>query len=503
MTQAGSGRSTLLPQDPAVRNSLLFLALFQLIMWTIVPMLVHASPSLDIVEGFTWGNAWQAGYFKHPPLSPWLTAASTQLFGKNLFAVFVLSPCAILTALAFIWMLAREFFDERSSAVGLYLVSAQLYFNFLTPEFNHNIMQIPLWAAAFALYWRAVTRGSIGYFLALGIVLGLCALAKYSAVLLYALLTGFSLMQSDILRKLKLTHVLACIAAATAIAAPNMIWQVTNDFPSVKYAEGRLGEKLSWFQRLAQSIKFLLSQIGMLLPVIVATLVAGRKTQSDFSLSPLARRYLIAVAFGPALLVLPIILIGGNAVRTMWGASMFTAIGLVALLWLGSQGVARLFSRKWWITWVLMSLIFMTLYSVMVRFGPLAKNRVSRAIYPGPEIALEVEQAWRTRTNAPLRYVVGEVWTAGNVAFFAEETPQVFIESNSRYSPWIDAKRLAACGALLIWQHESDKAPVPGWLRLYPAATTPVVKQFSVNGHPKNQLKIAWAIVPPQGECLR
>jgi hypothetical protein len=497
----GLHRSTLLPQDPAVRRSLLFLALFQLLMWTAVPMSVHVSPSLDIVEGFAWGNAWQAGYFKHPPLSPWLTAVSTHLFGKNLFAVFVLSPLAILTALTFVWTLSREFFSERASAVGLYLVSSQLYFNLLTPEFNHNVMQIPLWAAAFALYWRAVTRGNIGYFIALGIVLGLCALAKYSAVLLYAVLAGFTIVRPDVWRKLKITHVLVCIASATVVAAPNMIWQVAHDFPSVKYADDRMGEKLSWLERLTQALKFLAAQAGMLLPIIVATLIAGRKAQSDLGLSPLARAYLITIAFGPALLVLPIILVGGNAVRTMWGMSMFTAIGLAALLWLGSQGVTRLFTRKWWIVWLIGSLVFLSLYAVMVRFGPLAKNRISRALYPGPQIAVEVEQEWRTRTNAPLSYVVGEVWMAGNVAFFADETPQVFIESNDRFSPWIEANRLAACGALLIWQHEPDKKSVPEWVRSYPAASEPKVKKFSVGGRPNLQVEVAWAIVPPQGQC--
>lgn len=492
--------TSLWPADPAVRRSVWFLLLFQLILWTALPVLVHDSPSLDIIEGFAWGNAWQAGYFKHPPLSPWLTAASTHLFGKNLFAVFILSPLAILAAQAFIWVLSREFFDERAAAVGLYLVSSQLYFNLLTPEFNHNVMQIPLWAASFALYWRAVTRGRIAYFILLGLALGLCALAKYSAVLLYATLGGFTLLHRDVWRRLRPAHVLACIAAATAVAAPNMIWQITNDFPSVKYAENRMGEKLGWLQRLGQALKFLATQAGMLLPVIVAALIAGRKARRDAALPSLARAYVLTAAFVPALLVLPLILVGGSAVRTMWGAPMFTMIGLAALLWLGRQGVARLFSRRWWLAWLIASLVFLTLYAVMVRFGPLAKNRVSRALYPGAQIARELEQDWRIRTDAPLRYVVGEIWVAGNMAFFGKDTPEVFIESNSRFSPWIDTGTLKACGALLIWQQDANKG-APEWLRSYPAASPPSVRQFPVRGHPDLQVEVRWAVAPPQGNC--
>lgn len=494
-------RPALWPTDPAVRSSLLFLALFQLICWTALPMLVHVSPSLDIIESFSWGIEWQAGYLKHPPLSPWLIAASTALFGKNLFAVFILSPLAILAALFFIWMLSRQLFDEKTSTVGLFLVSSQFYFNLLTPEFNHNVMQIPLWAAAFALYWIAVTRGRLWHFMLLGAVLGLCVLAKYSAVLMYAALIGFTVCRPDIRRRLKFGNVLACVLVATAVAAPNIIWQIVNDFPSVKYAGDRMGETLSAFDRIKKAVKFLFAQMAIVSPLLITAYVAGRKSQADSAVAPAARAYIWTIVSVPLILCLLMVVVGGNTVRTMWGMPMFTAAGLAALLWMGPLGASRLFTRKWLLRWAVFSLIAMMLYATMVRFGPLWKKEVSRALYPGPAIAAHLEKDWRDRTGQPVHYVIGEVWAAGNVAFFAKDNPSVFIDGNRNASPWVDESQLKQCGALLVWKRDPDNPNAPGWLASYPDAQPVSSESFSVPGQPDLQETIDWTILPPQGQC--
>ncbi|NCU94823.1 MAG: hypothetical protein EBV48_02945, partial [Betaproteobacteria bacterium] len=158
----------LIPQDRQVRLALLLLVPAYLSAWCLAPVFVHDSPPLDVVEGWVLGQAWQAGYYKHPPLSPWLTAASTLLLGRSLWAVFILSPLVMLGGLAALWVLARQFLDERTSLVSVYLASTQLYFNLLIPEFNHNVMQTPLWAMAFALTWLAVRGGGVWLWAALG-----------------------------------------------------------------------------------------------------------------------------------------------------------------------------------------------------------------------------------------------------------------------------------------------------------------------------------------------
>jgi len=37
----------------------------------------------DMVEAYVWGQAWQAGYFKHPPLSAWYTGVWFAIFPRT------------------------------------------------------------------------------------------------------------------------------------------------------------------------------------------------------------------------------------------------------------------------------------------------------------------------------------------------------------------------------------------------------------------------------------
>jgi hypothetical protein len=50
-----------------------------------------------------------------------------------------------------------------------------------------------------------------------------------------------------------------------------------------------------------------------------------------------------------------------------------------------------------------------------------------------------------------LRYVIGDVWPAGNVAWYADDRPHVFLDGNPRISPWIDPDDLKKSGGVIIW----------------------------------------------------
>src|SRR5579859_7538300 len=46
-------------------------ALLHLALWTLVPTLLCRNLPLDVLEGIAYGQHWQWGYWKHPPL-PWI-----------------------------------------------------------------------------------------------------------------------------------------------------------------------------------------------------------------------------------------------------------------------------------------------------------------------------------------------------------------------------------------------------------------------------------------------
>ena len=63
--------------------------------------------------------------------------------------------------------------------------------------------------------------------------------------------------------------------------------------------------------------------------------------------------------------------------------------------------------------------------------------------------------------------MAGDVWLAGNVAFYGADRPSVFIDADPVKSPWIKPEALVQRGAVLIW---SASDPPPAWLGRFPAA---------------------------------
>jgi hypothetical protein len=128
-------------------------------LWTILPWAVATSPALDVVEGIIWGQEWQWGYYKHPPLpSTFLYLIWLVLPG---WAPFIASQICIAATLYFVYRLGQSTIGEERAVVGCLLLFGLYHFTFPTPQFNHNVAQMPLWAAAYYFGWRSCEGGRL------------------------------------------------------------------------------------------------------------------------------------------------------------------------------------------------------------------------------------------------------------------------------------------------------------------------------------------------------
>ncbi len=493
-----------------MRRALVALLLVYLVLWPLVAVVAHHSPPLDMIEGFVWSLHPQAGYYKHPPLPAWVIAASVGLLGKQSLALLWLGPLSIVAALAALWWLARQFLDERLSVVALFLTATQLYFNVLIPEFNHNVVQIPLWAVSIALFWLATRRGHWGWFIALGAALGLCLLAKYSAALLYLFMIVWLFIDRESRRYLTAGRVLVCAAIALAVATPHLLWLVQHDFQPLHYAQERMSEPLSVAGRLRDAVQFVAAQLGINSVMLLLALWFVRRTAlasttipatSTPMQLPIPTRFLLASMLLPLLASLLVPLVGGRPLRDMWAMMMFTTLGLALVSW-RPAAFARLFSARWLLAWCLLQALLMAGYAGQVYVKTQIRPSLSRANFPGPELAALIEADWREKTgNAPLRYLVGSTWAAGNVAFFANATPDVMINGDPRLSPWVAPERLAACGYVLLWaQDKAAREPGP-WMTAMNPGHPEASAEISPAAQPRLRVPVRWVIVLPDGRC--
>ena len=93
------------------------------------------------------------------------------------------------------------------------------YFTVPTPEFNNNVLQMPLWAWSALLFHRGLTRGALKYWLGLGGVLAALFYTKYSGGLLVPLFVGIALATGEGRRALQTS-----IATPAAIIGSDSHW---------------------------------------------------------------------------------------------------------------------------------------------------------------------------------------------------------------------------------------------------------------------------------------
>ena len=507
---AGAG-ARLIPGHPAVRTALLVMLLVYLVLWPLVATLSHHSPPLDMVEGFVWSLHPQAGYYKHPPLPAWVISASIALAGKQSLALLALGPLCIVAALVVLWWLARQFLDERQAIVALFLTTTQFYFNVLIPEFNHNVIQIPLWALSITLFWMATRRGQLIWFFLLGVSLGVCALAKYSAALLYLFLMIWPLLDIDSRRHLRIGKVMLCVVTAAMVAAPHLIWLLNHDFQPLHYAQERMSEHLSPAGRVSEVMSFLAAQLGILAVMLLLTawlMHRYRATQASVVSAPRQgvlsfsspAVFLCAASLIPLLLSCSVPLLGGRPLRDMWAMMMFTPIGVALVCWRPAM-FEVLCQRRWLVAWLMLQGLLMAVYAGNVYYKTQVRPSLSRANFPGPELAHLIENDWQKKTGAPLRYVVGSTWAAGNVAFFGKSTPDVLINGDYGVSPWVSPERLQACGYVLLWAPEKPGREPGPWMHDMNPGLPEAQTELSLPSQPAVRLTVRWVVVSPAGRC--
>ena len=98
-------------------RGLLWLLALQLISWALLPGLLVESLPLDVVEGVYWGQEWQWGYYKHPPLPAWILYLFERALGD--VGPFLLSQLCIGLTLLCVWHLGCRTLDRERAAFGV------------------------------------------------------------------------------------------------------------------------------------------------------------------------------------------------------------------------------------------------------------------------------------------------------------------------------------------------------------------------------------------------
>ena len=222
---------------PRPGNLIIGLCGLQFLAWGVLAILFTTAPPLDVVEMLSWGQEWQIGHHKHPPMPAWLAEISYQLGLGVIFGPSVMSQVCILLTFYFVYRLGTRLLNPASAVIGVFLLTGTFYFSWSTTELNHNVVQMPLWAASLYLFSHIWDNPKLGWpWIGLGLLAGFGVYFKYFAVVLYVVIVLWVLCDARLRPALFKFYPWLAGLIAIAVAAPQLYWLVVNDFLPFEYA---------------------------------------------------------------------------------------------------------------------------------------------------------------------------------------------------------------------------------------------------------------------------
>jgi hypothetical protein len=495
-------------QSPA--RLLAYLTILHTLLWVIIPSIVHRAPPIDVVEGYMWGREWVLATYKHPALPSWLIEASRVLTGGGIgWPVYIISQVFVAATLAIVYLLGRDLMDAPRAAAGAISLMAVEYLSWMSPQFNHNIAQLPFWVGSVWCVWRAVeaTAGRPGYnnpllwWGVLGLVSGIGVYAKLSHGMILLIISGWMLFDPIARRTLLTPGPWLAAAVCIAICVPLLRWLIVHDFQPLTYAAGRGIDPVKGSLLVFLPSLILISGPILLLASATSTFGAPwdlpRRPDGGPPTGERARAFLMIMTLVPIILTITTAIVKGAGLRASWTAPMLMLVGPAAIMAAsGSWGKMALVRQAAWTIPILV--IIPLLYAISMVIPVTDRGKPIRVAWPAQEIATRLSEIWARETGKPLKIVAGEAWVAGLVGVPHRDRPSILTDGNFDYSPWIAKDGVKRNGAFVLWD-ERTVSSLPLAMRALIGSHTVYREKFLIRGGRGDpMIELGYVIIPPE-----
>jgi 4-amino-4-deoxy-L-arabinose transferase-like glycosyltransferase len=436
------------------------------VLWTFILINLKAAQDvhMDVAEAFAWGQKFQLGYGKHPPLSGWVAGLWFRLFPVADWATYALAMTTLGTGLVICWLISLRVVDRRRAFFAVVMLALYPIFNFKGYKYNPDLLQLVTLPLLVLAYLHAFEQRSARAGLWLGLAGALALMTKYWVLTMIGAIGLAALLHPE--RLLFLRSPAPWVAIVTLVVAmiPHLVWLREVNFVPLTYA----GDVYGLSSRV-QSLQLVLGYIGhnlalLAVPVVLAAValawgsLSGARPLAPISpLSPgVADRTVnssqalniwiiqIVVAIGPPLGGL----IFSVYMKTDWGISLFflTPLALVALPRLRIQRIALFHITAMWLALTLVGLAA----SPYIAIAEVAENPNGASSYGArSQLARELTQAWRTRFHTRWAVVAGTTEIGEPMTFYSPDHPAPFTPGeiwSSGLTSLEEAKRLGFIG---------------------------------------------------------
>ncbi|MEZ4614779.1 MAG: glycosyltransferase family 39 protein [Caldilineaceae bacterium] len=185
--------------------------------------------TLDDARHLAWG------YVAYPPLTPLIARIALELFGPSLVGLRLFSSLAMSGAMVLAGLMARELGGNRSSQLVAVLAVAIAPITLIQGAlFQYVAFDYFWWVLIAYLTLRLINSDNPRWWLAIGVVIGLGMMTKYTMAFAVAALVGGVLL-TPARRYLRSPWLWGGVALSLLIVTPNLIWQAQHDWISLQF----------------------------------------------------------------------------------------------------------------------------------------------------------------------------------------------------------------------------------------------------------------------------
>lgn len=449
--------------DPFKRLTPLQATLLLIVASTLMRLFVANGVELSVDEAHyaLYGLHLDWSYFDHPPMVGWLQAIALQ-FGASNLAMRVVPMLLFAATSLVLYRVTLVLFPHETPWLGFTSV-ALLHSGVMFQLIGLAMLpDTPLLLLGLLLLWvlhGVMIEGRMQYWLWLGLLLGLAALSKYTAITLLATVL-LALTLSKQWRQLRSPWPWLAVALSFLLILPILYWNYRHDWISFAYQLHHGTGKPSW-----EFSRFFLSQLGQLLAYGPGLFVFGL-----IALVAGLRQWRARGVWMCLSLALPVLLLFG------WGGGYeMTLPHWTALGWAGLAPLtAYWLHRHWNLRWVRIgarSAIICSVLAIVLVFSEFAapwlpfkdNENLLRDIYGWEQAAhraeqLRVQMSAEPAGSTPMLFT--DNWTYGSrLAWYVRPTPvQITDKRYDQFDVWFGAPKNGARGILVLWP---DQQAIP------------------------------------------
>ena len=434
-------------------------ALVHAILWTRILIDLKAAQDvhMDVAEAFAWGQKFQFGYGKHPPLAGWIAGLWFDLFPVQDWATYLLAMTVLGVGLVICWFTALRVVDRRRAFLVVVMLALYPIFNFKGFKYNPDLLQLVTLPLVVLAYLDAFAKRTWRSGVLLGLAGALALMTKYWVLTMIGAIGLAALIHPERMKFLASPAPWVAIATLAVAMIPHLIWLKQVDFVPLTYAGDVYG-----LSNRAQSAQLVLGYVGhnlalLALPVVLAVLALAwpprwlahawsRGPNSGVNLSQALNVWWIQaiVAVGPPL--------GGLLftvyMKTDWGISLFFLVPLALVAIPGFRIPAAALFRLTAI-WLVASLVTLAA-APRIALLEMEHNPNSANSYGArAQLARELTEIWHRQFGSRWAVVAGTTEIGEPMTFYSPDHPAPFTPGevwSSGLTSLAEAKRLGFIG---------------------------------------------------------